>query len=40
MTKYSDVVDSTLKKNYTLDTNFCPTVEYARDYYVSDAVLD
>lgn len=40
MTKYSDVVDSTLKKNYTLDTNFCPTVEYAKDYYVSDAVLD
>ena len=39
-TKYSDVVDASLKKNYTLDTNFCPTVEYAKDYYVSDAVLD
>ena len=40
MSKYSDMVDNALQKWYTLDTNFCPTVEYAQDYYVSDAVLD
>lgn len=38
--KYSDMVDACIKKWYTLDTNFCPTVEYARDYYVSDACVD
>lgn len=38
--KYSDIVDKILQKWYTMETNFCPTVEYAKDYYVSDAVLD
>lgn len=40
VSKYSDMVDNALQKWYTLDTNFCPTVEYAKDYYVSDWVLD
>ena len=40
ISKYSDMVDWALQKWYTLDTNFCPTVEYAKDYYVSDWVLD
>jgi len=34
------MVDGSLKKNYTLDTNFCPTPEYARDCYLEDACLD
>ena len=38
--KYSDIVDKILQKWYTMETNFCPTVEYAKDYYISDAVLD
>lgn len=38
--KFSDIVDKILEKWYTMVTNFCPTVEYAKDYYVSDAVLD
>ena len=40
ISKYSDMVDNAIQKWYTLDTNFCPTVEYAKDYYVSDWVLD
>jgi len=40
ISKYSDMVDGSLKKNYTLDTNFCPTPEYAKDYYLEDACLD
>ena len=40
ISKYSDMVDYSLQKWYTLDTNYCPTVEYAQDYYVSDWVLD
>lgn len=39
ISKYSDMVDKCLQKNYTLDTNFCPTVAYTRDYYL-DCVLD
>lgn len=38
VSKYSDV-DEILKKNYTMNTNYCPTVEYAKDYYL-DGVLD
>ena len=38
--KYSDLVDKILQKWYTMVTNFCPTVEYAKDYYVSDWILD
>jgi len=38
VSKYSDV-DEILKKNYTMNTNYCPTVEYAKDYYL-DWVLD
>ena len=38
VSKYSDV-DAILKKNYTVTTNYCPTVEYAKDYYL-DGVLD
>ena len=38
VSKYSDV-DAILQKNYTMNTNYCPTVEYARDYYL-DGVLD
>ena len=38
VSKYSDV-DVILEKNYTMWTNYCPTVEYAKDYYL-DWVLD
>ena len=38
VSKYSDV-DAILQKNYTMNTNYCPTVEYAKDYYL-DWVLD
>ena len=38
VSKYSDV-DAILQKNYTMNTNYCPTVEYAKDYYL-DCVLD
>lgn len=38
VSKYSDV-DTILQKNYTMNTNYCPTVEYAKDYYL-DWVLD
>ena len=39
ISKYSDMVDIATKLWYTLDTNYCPTVEYAKDYYL-DWVLD
>ena len=39
VSKYSDMVDKILEKWYDLDTNYCPTVEYAKDYYL-DWVLD
>lgn len=39
VSKYSDIVDKILEKWYDLDTNYCPTVEYAKDYYL-DWVLD
>ena len=39
VSKYSDMVDKIIEKWYTLDTNYCPTVEYAKDYYL-DWVLD
>jgi len=39
ISKYSDMVDIATKLWYTLDTNYCPTVEYAQDYYL-DWVLD
>ena len=38
VSKYSDV-DAILQKNYTMNTNYKPTVEYSRDYYL-DWVLD
>lgn len=38
VSKYSDV-DAILQKNYTMNTNYKPTVEYSRDYYL-DGVLD
>ena len=38
--KYSDMTDKILQKWYTMVTNFCPTVEYAKDYYLEDAILD
>jgi len=38
VSKYSDV-DAILQKNYTMNTNYCPTVEYAKDYYL-DWVLN
>lgn len=38
--KYSDMTDKILQKWYTMVTNFCPTVEYCRDYYLEDAILD
>lgn len=38
--KYDNsVIDDLLDKNYTIDTNFCPTVDYSRDYR-PDARLD
>lgn len=39
VSKYSDMVDKIIEKWYTLDTNYCPTVEYAKDYYL-DWVLE
>lgn len=39
MSKYSDMVDWAIKLWYTLDTNYCPTVAYAKDYYL-DWVLN
>ena len=39
VSKYSDMVDKCLDKWYDLDTNYCPTVEYAKDYYL-DWVLE
>ena len=39
VSKYSDMVDKIIEKWYTMDTNYCPTVEYAKDYYL-DWVLD
>ena len=39
ISKYSDMVDKCLDKWYDLDTNYCPTVEYAKDYYL-DWVLE
>ena len=39
VSKYSDLVDKIIAKWYTMDTNYCPTVEYAKDYYL-DWVLD
>jgi hypothetical protein len=40
VSKFSDMVDKILEKWYTMVTNFCPTVEYAQDYYLSDWILD
>ena len=39
VSKYSNIVDEILWKWYDLDTNYCPTVEYAKDYYL-DWVLN
>lgn len=37
--KYSEKIDEILQKWYTINWNFCPTVEYSQDYR-KDAVLD
>ena len=39
VSKYSDMVDKIIALWYTMDTNYCPTVEYAKDYYL-DWILD
>ena len=39
VSKYSDMVDKITQLWYTMDTNYCPTVEYAKDYYL-DWVLN
>ena len=39
VSKYSDMVDKIIEKGYTMDTNYCPTPEYAKDFYL-DCVLD
>ena len=39
VSKYSDMVDKITQLWYTMDTNYCPTVEYAKDYYL-DWVLE
>ena len=39
VSKYSDMVEKVLDKWYDMDTNYCPTVEYAKDYYL-DWVLE
>lgn len=39
VSKYSNMVDEITKLWYTMDTNYCPTVAYARDFYL-DWVLD
>lgn len=37
--KYSNMIDEIIKKWYTINWNFCPTIEFAKDYY-TDAVVD
>lgn len=40
ISKYDDdIIEEALRKNYTLDTNFCPTSKYSNDYR-TDAVLN
>lgn len=39
VSKHSNMVDEILKKWYTMNTNFCPTTAYWRDY-CEDAILD
>lgn len=39
VSKYSDMVDKIISLGYTMDTNYCPTVAYTKDYYL-DWVLD
>ena len=39
ISKYSPMIDEIIKKWYTINWNFCPTVEFAKDYY-TDAIVD
>lgn len=39
ISKHSDMVENSIKKNYTLEWNYCPTAEYNKDW-MADGIVD